>query len=380
MNTTNAHLYYTIKRPKYNNTLTKYHHLTCYTAKQPKRHRPSVLDIKTQWTISLYTHNKQAHSEPTYKYHGKENTTHNYRINSYPYLTPKPNPRLHRQSIPQPHRKYTTSHKQKMTSAYRVKKQYFIKYYLRYTFRYSYSIIPSIHTRLNTIPYSRIRKCTFYCMKYKYSMLNTIPYTGLRTVLKCTLCYTKYKYSQHAIYAYILYKHDIRIIVKYTLQYTKYKQHTVYIYKHDIHYTHGHHPTSKSHPKSVVDHKLIPHSKHKVHSKYGPQQKYILHSKHKTHLKHTPHPQTKLHQKPRSHPKNKSSLHKYTTRKNNTRITQNLNTSPKPKPETYSKYNIHPQPHSKHNYHINDMPQQLQYIQLHTKAASAYRPRHREKT
>ena len=186
-------------------------------------------------------------------------------------------------------------------------------------------------------------------------MVNTIQYFGIRITLKCTLYHMKYKYSQH----------------------------TVYLYEHDIHHTHGYHPTSKSHPKSKLNHKFIPHSTHKAHAKYGPQPKYIPHPKRKPHLKTTP--QTNSYQKPRRHPKQNSPIHKYvyhfiTTKRKNTHTTRNLNPNPKPKPKTHSKYNTNLKPHNIHNYHTKGKLQQTQNTQSHNAMASAYRPRHNKKT
>ena len=203
----------------------------------------------------------------------------------------------------------------------------------------------------------------------------------------------------------------IRYISQYTPHHIKYNYNP--LQKHRTQ-----HPTPEPHPKQRIHSKPISQLKHKAHQKFDSHLKYICHInppsnlrpnpqpksnyqpqykhypksitylafnpypkpkvglKYKTLLEphkrcnpyeHTPHPQNNTHP-------NNMKTHKYTTRKNNTR---NLHTSPKP--ETYSKYNIHPQPHSKNKYHTNNIPQQLQYILSHTKTASAYRPRHKEK-
>ena len=206
-------------------------------------------------------------------------------------------------------------------------------------------------------------------------MLNTIQYIGICNTLKCIPHHMKYKYIPH----------------------------TVYLYEYNIQCTHGYHPTPKSHPKSEINHKFIPHSKHKAHAKYGAQPKYIPHLKHKLHLKTTP--QTNSHQKPRRHRKQNAPIHNYayhfiTTKINNTHTTRKLNLNPKPKPKSHSKYTNHIKlqpihnhikphkthsktqtlkPHNIHNYHIKYKLQQPQNTQPHNAMTSAYRPRHNKK-
>ena len=143
----------------------------------------------------------------------------------------------------------------------------------------------------------------------------------------------------------------------------------------------NYHLQYKHYPKSITHLTSNPYPKPRVGLKC--KLPWELHRKRNSY-KLTPHPQTNLHQKLRNHPKCISSLYKHirylnTTKKNKSHITRHLNLNMKPNPKTHSKHNTHPQPYSKHKYHVKHNSQQSQYTQQHNKKVSAYRPRHKEK-